>query len=169
MGFIAIYHDISERIKFEEEILRQKEYFEALFLNSPVAVLTADLEANVLSWNPMAEKLFGYTQEEAIGRFVDDLVADHPDLREEGKIHTEKILREDRVQATVKRTRKDGSLIDVEVLALPLIVAGEKVGFIVLYVDISELQKAQREAEAANQAKSVFLRLAKIRQIVRKK
>jgi PAS domain S-box-containing protein len=157
MGFIAIYHDISERIKFEEEILRQKEYFEALFLNSPVAVLTADLEANVLSWNPMAEKLFGYTQEEAIGRFVDDLVADHPDLREEGKIHTEKILREDRVQATVKRTRKDGSLIDVEVLALPLIVAGEKVGFIVLYVDISELQKAQREAEAANQAKSVFL------------
>ena len=157
LGFISIYHDISERKKFEEQILRQKEYFEALFLNSPVAVLTADKGANVLSWNPMAEKLFGYTQEEAIGRFVDELVADHPDVREEALIHTEQIIRGDRVQATVKRTHKDGSLIDVEVLALPLIVAGEKVGIIVLYVDIIELQKAQREAEAANQAKSVFL------------
>ncbi len=53
--------DITARKMFEEEIRRQKEYFEALFVNDPVAVVTADLDGKVVSWNPMAEKLFQYT------------------------------------------------------------------------------------------------------------
>jgi PAS domain S-box-containing protein len=157
VGFIAIYHDITERKRFEEEIRRQKDYFEALFVNSPVAVLTVDLDANVVSWNPAAEKLFGYTQEEAVGRHLDDLVANDPRVREEALNYTNRLFAMDRVQATAKRTRKDGSLVDVEVLALPVIVAGEKVGFIGIYVDITDLQEARRQAEAANQAKSAFL------------
>jgi PAS domain S-box-containing protein len=156
-GFIGIYHDISERKRIEGELRRQKEYFEALFLNSPVAALTADLNATVTSWNPMAEKLFGYTQEEAVGRHVDDLVANDPAMRQDAQAITEQLLATDRAQATAKRTRKDGSLIDVEVLALPVVVAGEKVGYLGMYVDVSELQQARREAEAANQAKSIFL------------
>jgi PAS domain S-box-containing protein len=157
VGFISIYHDISERTRIEGELRRQKEYFEALFLNSPVAALTADLNATVTSWNPMAEKLFGYTQEESVGRHVDDLVANDPAIRQDALAKTNQLLATDRVQATVKRTRKDGTLIDVEVLALPVIVAGEKVGYLGIYVDVSELQQARREAEAANQAKSIFL------------
>ena len=149
--------DITERKKFEEEIRRQKDYFEALFVNSPVAVLTADLDGNVVSWNPMAEKLFGYTQEEAIGKNADDLVANDPRVREEALRYTNQVLTMGRIQATTKRTRKDGSFVDVEVRALPVIVAGELVGYVVIYHDIGELQKARREAEAANQAKSVFL------------
>ena len=149
--------DVTERKKFEGEIRRQKEYFEALFVNSPVAALTADLDANVVSWNPMAEKLFGYTQEEAIGQNVDDLVANDPRVREEALNYTKQAFTEGRVQAITKRTRKDGSLVDVEALALPVIVAGEVVAYIAIYHDISELQQARREAEAANQAKSTFL------------
>jgi PAS domain S-box-containing protein len=149
--------DITERKKFEEEIRRQKEYFEALFVNSPVAALTADLDANVVSWNPMAEKLFGYTQEEVIGQNVDELVANDPRIREEALNYTKQVLTEGRVQAVTKRTRKDGSLVDVEVQGLPVIVAGELVGYIAIYHDISEIQKARRAAEAANQAKSAFL------------
>jgi PAS domain S-box-containing protein len=149
--------DITERKEFEEEIRRQKEYFEALFVNSPTAALTADLDANVVSWNPMAEKLFGYTQEEAIGRNVDDLVANDPRVREEARDYTRRVFREGRIQATTKRIRKDGSLVDVEAMALPVIVAGELVGYIAIYHDIGELQLARRTAEAANQAKSAFL------------
>jgi PAS domain S-box-containing protein len=165
--------DITERKKFEEELRRQKEYFEALFVNSPVAVVTVGLDGNVVSWNPTAEKLFGYTQAEAIGRNVDDLVANDDSIRAEAVGYTDAFRGEaysrvaeaypdliddlGRVQVTTKRTRKDGSLVDVELLGLPVIVGEEEVGVIAIYNDITHLQEARRAAEAANQAKSAFL------------
>jgi signal transduction histidine kinase/DNA-binding response OmpR family regulator len=53
--------------------------------------------------------------------------------------------------------RTDGSLVDVDLRAAPMVVAGETIGDFVLYHDISELQRARREAEAATEAKSAFL------------
>jgi PAS domain S-box-containing protein len=137
--------DITERMQFEEEIRRQKDYFEALFTHNPVAVVTADLDANVVSWNPMAEKLFGYTQEEAIGKHIDDLVARHDSIRAEAASYTEQMPKIGRVQVTTRRSRSDGSLVDVELLALPLILAGENVGFYAMYHDISERKRIERE------------------------
>ncbi len=156
-GFIAIFHDITQRKRFEEELRRQKEYFEALLVNSPAAVMTVDLDARVVSWNPTAQKLFGYTQAEAIGRHIDDLVATDSSIREESLRYTRQLTTEGRVQATTSRTRKDGSLVDVEVFAVPVLVAGRKLGYIGIYHDITELQQARRAAEAASQAKSAFL------------
>jgi PAS domain S-box-containing protein len=137
--------DVTERKRFEEEIRRQKDYFEALFLNNPIAVVTADLDANVVSWNPMAEKLFGYTPEEAIGRHLDDLVASDSSLRAEAAGYSDQVLRQKRVQATTRRSHKDGSLVDVELLALPLVLAGESAGFCAIYHDISERKRFERE------------------------
>ena len=53
--------------------------------------------------------------------------------------------------------RKDGVLLDVEILMVPLVVDDEHLGLYAIYHDISELQAARREADAANQAKSAFL------------
>jgi signal transduction histidine kinase/CheY-like chemotaxis protein len=61
------------------------------------------------------------------------------------------------VQSFGKRRRKDGSLVDVEVLAVPVVVDGERVGMMGLYHDISDLLSARQMAEAANSAKSQFL------------
>ncbi|MFC2026198.1 PAS domain S-box protein [Chloroflexota bacterium] len=157
VGFISIYHDIGERLRMEREIRHQKEYFEALFVNNPVAVVTVDLDGKLVSWNPAATKLFGYTQEEVIGKDVDDLVAQDPQINAEAHAFTQQVSKEGRAQAISKRNRKDGSLVDVELLALPVYVGGEEVGSIGIYYDITELQKARRQAEDANKAKSVFL------------
>jgi PAS domain S-box-containing protein len=173
VGAYGMYHDISEQKRFERELRHQKEYYEALFVNSPVAVVTVDLNGNILSWNPTAERLFGYTEAEAIGQYVDDLVAKDESIRSEATGYTEVFRGEaytgvvetypdliddlGRLQVTTQRTRKDGSLVDVELLGLPVIVGGEEVGVIAIYHDISPLQQARREAEAANQAKSTFL------------
>jgi len=149
--------EINERKRFEEEILRQKEYFEALFVNSPVAVTTADLDGVIVSWNPTAEKLFGYSSQEVVGVNLDDIVANDASIRDEAERNTRDVIKKGRVQSITKRTRKDGSMVDVELLALPVIVGGEKVGFISIYVDITTLQEARRQAETANQAKNIFL------------
>jgi signal transduction histidine kinase/DNA-binding NarL/FixJ family response regulator len=88
---------------------------------------------------------------------VDDLVAADPGIREEALEYTQQVLTQEPVKAVTKRTHKDGSLVDVEVQGLPVIVAGELAGYIAIYHDVSELQHARRTAEAANQAKSIFL------------
>jgi PAS domain S-box-containing protein len=145
VGFIGIYNDLTERIKTERELRRQKEYYESLFVNNPVAVVTADVNGIIVSWNPVAETLFGYTEAEVVGRNVDDIVANHPSLREEAEKNTQQVLEVGRVKKTTERTRKDGSFVEVELLALPIIVSGEKIGFFAIYYDLSELKNIERE------------------------
>ena len=48
-------------------------------------------------------------------------------------------------------------MVDVEISAMPVVVGGSEVGVVATYHDITELLRARREAEAANQAKSAFL------------
>jgi PAS domain S-box-containing protein len=141
----------------EEEVRRQKQYYQTLLEISPAAVVTMDLEERVTSWNPAAEQLFGYTQDEAAGQSIDDLVLRREDLLEEGKAVTRKAAEQGAAHLIARRMRKDGTLVDVKVLMAPLAVGGEQVGWNVIYHDISELQRAREEAEAATQAKSNFL------------
>jgi PAS domain S-box-containing protein len=139
------------------EVQRQKQYFEALVANSPVAIVTIDLEGKGETWNPAAEKLFGYTQEESFGQQIDDLVASADDIHSEARHFSQRIARGQPVRAITRRTCKNGTLVDVELFAEPVIVDGKQVGIIAIYHDITELLQARREAEAASKAKSVFL------------
>ena len=134
---------------------RQKQYFEELVSNSPVAIVTLDTNHDVISCNPAFEKLFGYAQAEAAGHNLDDLVATEA-TRSEAIQYTQQGL-ERPIHGIGRRRRKDGTLVDVEILGVPVIVDGKRVGLMGLYHDISELLAARREAEAANSAKSQFL------------
>jgi PAS domain S-box-containing protein len=134
----------------------QKQYFEELVRNSPVAVVTLDVDHNAVSCNPSFEKLYGYTQDEVVGRNLDDLITTES-TRAEAVGYTEQALKERPVQVISQRQRKDGSIVDVEVLGVPVIVDGQRVGLMALYHDITELLGARKEAEAANTAKSQFL------------
>jgi PAS domain S-box-containing protein len=134
---------------------RQRQYFGELVRNSPVAIVTLDPEHNVVSINPAFEKLYGYTEAEVIGRNLDDLITTEQ-TRAEAVAYTQQASG-DAVHGIGQRRRKDGTLVDVEVLAVPVIVDGERVGMMGLYHDITELLKARQDAEAANSAKSQFL------------
>jgi signal transduction histidine kinase len=61
------------------------------------------------------------------------------------------------IHGTGRRVRKDRTLVDVEILAVPVVVRGERVGLMALYHDITELLKAREDAEAADLAKTQFL------------
>jgi hypothetical protein len=135
---------------------RQKQYFEDLVLNNPVAIVTLDNVHNIVSCNPAFEKLYGYPQSEVIGRNLDELISTAT-TRSEAIAITQHVLQEGAVRSVGRRRRKDGTLVDVEVLGVPVRVEGKLVGLMGLYHDISELTQARRAAEEANSAKSQFL------------
>jgi PAS domain S-box-containing protein len=136
---------------------RERQYLETLMLNMPVAIVTLDRDDNVASCNPAFEALFGYTRAEAMGRNIDDLVTDET-TRAEALEYTQRAntLRES-VHGMGRRRRKDGAPVDVEILAVPILMDQSQVGLVALYHDVTELLHARRDAEAANAAKSQFL------------
>jgi PAS domain S-box-containing protein len=140
-----------------EEVSRQKKYYEMIIANSPAAIVVINRKLVVTGWNPAAERLFGYTQEEAVGHNVDSLVANQPEIYAEASNLSQQGLRDNQIHFFSKRTRKDGSLVDVEAMGLPVIENGFITSYIIIYHDITELERARREAIEANQAKSTFL------------
>jgi PAS domain S-box-containing protein len=138
------------------EVERQREHFESLVEISPVAVVVMDAEELVTGWNPAAAELFGHSAEAAVGRQVDDLVFGDG-VHDEGRDITREALADGRAHRITKRRRKDGTAVDVELMLVPLTVDAARVGFLGVYHDITELQRARDEAEAATQAKSAFL------------
>ncbi|MDH3457440.1 MAG: GAF domain-containing protein, partial [Gemmatimonadota bacterium] len=144
-----------ENARLFTDARRQKQYFAELVRNSPVAIVTLDVDHNVVGCNPAFEALYGFTEDEVVGKNLDDLITDEA-TRAEAVSYTEQASG-DTVKGIGRRRRKDGSLVDVEVLAVPVIVDGQRVGMMGLYHDITELLSARQAAENANQAKSQFL------------
>ena len=148
--------DITSQVEAAAEIRRRKQYLEALIEISPVAIVTMDRDEIVSDWNPAATRLFGYRASEAIGRSINDLLF-LPDEREVGRATSQTADETGRAQLLGQRRRQDGGLVDVEIVLVPLVVDGEHTGYYAIYHDITELQAARREADAANLAKSAFL------------
>ncbi len=147
------------------EVQKQKRYSESLVQNSPAAIVSVDMDGNVSSWNPAAERLFGFTQAEALACNLDVLITTTPEMLEEAKDYSGKTNEKARlVHAITRRCCRDGKLVHVEVLAAPVDVKDPYAGSFAIYHDISELKRAQQElqkakeaAESANRAKSTFL------------
>ncbi len=154
-----------ENARLFAEVRSEKRYSESLVLNSPVAIVSVDLDGNVSSWNPAAERLFGFTQAEALGCSLNDLITTTPEMLEEAKYLTQ-ITKETSslTHVITRRSRRDCTLVDVEVLAAPIDVKDPYAGSLAIYHDITELKRTQQElqnakeaAESANRAKSTFL------------
>jgi PAS domain S-box-containing protein len=145
-----VEHKNDQLVRSEGELRQQKEYFEALVLNSPVAIAIMDLDEKVVSWNPAAERLFGYSQDEAVGRSIDELVAGTQKMHAEVLKYTRQLSSNNRVDTVTRRSRKDGTLVDVELLAVPVSVGEDQVGTYAMYHDISELKRAEEEVRQLN-------------------
>ena len=142
--------DITERKELEEalrareaEVSREKQHYQALVALSPTAIVTMDLDEQVTSWNPAAEQLFGWSQAEAMGRNIDQLVLGSAVLYEEGEAVTRQALEEGVAKRTTRRTRKDGRLVDVELLLVPLVVDGDRSGYLLVYHDVTAVKEAE--------------------------
>ncbi len=148
--------DITDRVRAEAEIKRQEQYFKTLVDSNPIAVVILDLDHRIIGGNPAFEGLFGYSIPEVLGENLDNLIVPPDDLQQ-AQQYTQSVVDGHNVRSVVQRQHNDGSLIDVEVLGVPVFVEGKQVAILALYHDISVLLMAQREAESAAQAKAEFL------------
>jgi PAS domain S-box-containing protein len=144
MGVYAIYRDITERKRAEEELLLQKTYLECLFNSAPEAIALHNSNGLIVNVNEEFMKLFGYTRGEAIGKPVDALVASK-EYTEEARHVSERVLHGERLEFDSKRKRKDGTLLDVSVLGAPIIHNGKQIGDYAIYRDIRERKRAEEE------------------------
>jgi PAS domain S-box-containing protein len=140
-GLVGIGRDITGQKRIEMETNRQKQYFESLVQNSPVAIVVLDNDEKIISSNPAFEQLYGYVSVEIAGANLDTLITDS-ETREEAALYTQSVATQS-IHAIGRRKRKDGSLVDVEIFGVPVFVNGQKTGTLAMYHDISELVQPQ--------------------------
>ena len=114
--------------------------------SSPVALVEFGLDTHIRLWNPAAERIFGWSQEEMLGR------AGLPMAPPSKRAESEELFARVRAGESVSghetvRLRKDGTLVDVSIASAPVRDgSGRVVGNMVAYTDITErkLQEAER-------------------------
>jgi PAS domain S-box-containing protein len=157
-----------------EALHRGRRQMDALLDHALDAVIVADREGRILTWNPRAEQLFGWSREEVLGHMLADTIVPPP-LREAHRRGIEKYLATgegpvlNRLLELPAR-RRDGTEFPVE-LAITPVRLGSGIIFSAFLRDISERkrveadratllareQRARTEAETANRAKDEFL------------
>jgi PAS domain S-box-containing protein len=147
------FHDITMRKQAEAANAR----LSAIVQSSDDAILSTDLDGIITSWNQGAERIFGYTPDETIGRPVAILIPD--DRGDEGRSILERVRRGDRINdyETV-RCHKDGSLIEISLTVSPIVDEhGAIIGASKIARDITQRKRAEEALRAADRAKDEFL------------
>ncbi len=154
---VVLIRDITDRVLYQEEILslykevaQTKDYLESLIENSADAIVTTDLNGIVKSWNKGAERIYGFTEEEVIGKFMPFI----PDFLYEKELQfIERIKKGETIKdIETLRKRKDGTIIEVSLTLSPIKDAsGEVIGISGISRDISEKKRVEKELLRRNQ------------------
>lgn len=140
-AYVVIYRDVTERKMFEEKLA-----LSSLIVNSSHdAIMSISLDSFITSWNRGAEKVLGYTVEEAVGKSIYLLIP--PNLHKEERDFSESIKNKtlvDRYETT--RIRKDGSYVNVSITVSPILDEfGNVIGASKIMRDISAQKSIELE------------------------
>ncbi|HET8638065.1 MAG TPA: PAS domain S-box protein, partial [Acidobacteriaceae bacterium] len=148
-GAVLVLVDITENKQAEEASVR----FAAIVTSFEDAIISKDLNGIIQTWNSGAERIFGYTAQEAIGQPITMLIPE--DHHDEEPAILERIRRGERVDhyETIRR-RKDGTLADIALTISPILNAQGRIsGVSKIARDISERKRMERRI--AQQAKDL--------------
>ena len=141
IGGVNIFTDISNRTEAE----RATSLLASIVELSHDAIVSKDLDGIIVSWNQAAQRLFGYTADEAVGRSITMLIP--PERLDEEPGILARVRRGERIEhyETVRR-RKDGTLIDISITVSPVKDrSGRIVGASKIARDITERRRAQEQ------------------------
>ena len=137
----------TQRAHLLDSLRKSEERFRslaAIIESSNDAIISKDLNGVIQTWNYGAERLFGYTASEALGRPVTMLIP--PAQMHEEDLIMQRIRSGGRMDHyDTIRCRKDGTLVDVSVAVSPIIESGQVVGASNVTRDISDRKRADEE------------------------
>ena len=153
VGASKIVRDITVSKRMEREAFR----LAAIVSSSDDAIISKDLNGIVLTWNRGAERIFGYTSEEAVGKSITMII---PQERLDEETH---VLSRIRAGLSVEhfetvRQRKDGTPVDISLTVSPVRAAdGTIIGASKIARDVTEQRRLREAAEEASRLKDEFL------------
>jgi PAS domain S-box-containing protein len=136
-----------------EEGRRREELLHAIIRAAPVAVFSLDLRGTVLSWNPAAERIFGWTGGETIGRPLPIVTAEN-----EAEHHATiaRILEGQTLNGLeVIRRKRDGTPVAIRLYAAPLYDSGRIRGIVAIAGDLSEIKQLENQYHQAQKMEAV--------------
>ncbi len=150
--------DITEKMHRDEEIFglynevaQRKEYLEGFIENSADAIVTSDRNGIVTSWNKGAERIYGFTKEDVMGKylpFIPDFLIDPEREMAQRIIYGGEVLKD---VETFRKT-KDGTIITVSLTLSPIKdVTGKIIGISGIARDISDKKSVEKELVRRNQ------------------
>ena len=128
----------------ERDLRTEREsLFSAVVESSNDAIITKLLDGTITGWNGAAERLFGFTAAEALGRSINIIVP--PDRRDEVRNVVERIKQGEPIEHyETSRLRKDGSTVDVSLSISPIrLASGKIVGISKAARDVTESKRTQ--------------------------
>ena len=142
VGVTGVTIDITERKQAERELTRLAQAAE----HGTDAVVSIDLQARVRHWNPGAERLYGFSAEDAIGKSLFELTV----FTDEPHDQIARMLAgQPAYQYETRRRRKDGTIIDVLMAISPWQLDGQVVGVTGISIDLTERKRIERAREQA--------------------
>lgn len=150
---IAVARDISETVKREEDLRRNEELFEQLFSNSPLGIALLDRESLIMQVNRSFESLFGFSNDDAKGENIDDLIVPKDDLERARKLSDST----ETFTLTKKRRTRSGELIDVFIYGVPVVLEGEPIAMFGIYMDITDRIESEERLKQSLEEKKVLL------------
>ena len=147
--FFGYLIDLRDK-RIERAIIAENALLAQMLRASPIPVVGVDIDGTIRTWNAAAERLFGYSQHEALGRHS-DLIVPEP-LRPEAHRAMAKLCQATTIDVTTTRRANDGRQIPVNMIGTPLMNAsGVARGIVLFYRDLTQEllgQQQLRDSEA---------------------
>lgn len=151
IGILSMAQDVTEEKRKEEELRKLTNYLKAIIDSAPLAIIDIDLKGNIISlWNSAAEKIFGWTKEEVIGKTLPFIPDDK--LNEFEKLKDVVFKGETLGNIELRRKRKDGEDIDISLATSALYNdKGEIYAIMGIIADITEKKRVESEIIKLNE------------------
>ncbi len=140
-GVVLVFHDVTERRKAE----RERSLLASIVESSSEAVIGKTLDGTITSWNAAAERVYGYTAEEAVGRHISLIIPE--EMRDDLVEIMARLRRGERVErAETVRVNRDGARLDVSLAVSPIRdPSGQLVGASSVARDVTAQKRAEGE------------------------